>query len=158
METFVAAKIIIQHPYLDQVLLVQRERSGIKLFEPCGGRLEIDFSKKYAESLEKCAQREAMEELGVGIYDLEYMGSYAFFWTKRDNVCSVCVLFFAKTEFSGDIHRVADAECYPAYPKWVSADDLLSENARIDPAALGLKELIQKAALKVKNYTRIITT
>jgi ADP-ribose pyrophosphatase YjhB (NUDIX family) len=158
MKTFVAAKIIIQHPYLDQVLLVQRERSGVKLFEPCGGRLEIDFSKKYGENLEQCAQREAMEELGVGIYDLEYMGSYAFFWTKRDDVCSVCVLFLAKTEFSGDVHKVADAECFPAHPKWVSVDHLLSENAPIDPAPLGLKELMQKAALKVKNYTRIVPT
>lgn len=150
METFVAAKIMVQHPTLDQVLLVMRERSGIFYGEPCGGRVEIDWHQKRAETLEVCAQREAMEELGVEIYDLKYVGNYTFFWTKRENVCSICVLFTAKTHFTGEIKAVADEGCYPAYPQWIAMEDILSEKVLMDPTPLGLASLMQGAVLSLR--------
>ncbi len=59
---FPSAKVIIKHPTQpDKILLIKRNGH----YEPAGGKVEINFEKKMAESLEQCAIREAQEELGL---------------------------------------------------------------------------------------------
>lgn len=161
MTLFAAAKVIVTHPTHDQILLVKREKKGIFSYEPAGGRVEVDFDQKRAESLEECAQREIKEELGVHIDTLVYVGSYAFFWSKRENTCSICALFLAQMREGDEVNAIADEGCYPAYPEWVSPQAILEGKIHMDSAVAELPELMKKAVLmhlKTRDYTQLLGT
>ena len=153
MTIFAAAKVIVTHPHHDQILLVKREKKGIFSSEPAGGRVEVDFDQKWAESFEECAQREIKEELGVHIDTLVYVGSYSFFWSKRENTCSICALFLAHMRVGDKVNAIADEGCYPAYPEWVSAQAILEGQIPIDPSVAALPELMKKAVLMRSKIT-----
>ena len=147
MTIFAAAKVIVTHPHHDQILLVKREKKGIFSYEPAGGRVEVDFDQKCAETFEVCAHREIKEELGVHIDTLVYVGSYSFFWSKRENTCSICALFLAQMREGGEVNASTDEGCYPAYPEWISAQAILDGHVPFSPSAVGLPDLMKKAVL-----------
>lgn len=77
---FPAAKVIIRHPSdSNKILLVKRTIGKQISYEPAGGRININFQEKKAESLEECALREVREELGLIVKLERYIGSYYFF-------------------------------------------------------------------------------
>src|SRR5580692_4930153 len=89
-----SAKVIVRsHEKKDMLLLVKRTIYGKTYYEPAGGKVEVDFANKKAESLEECADREIKEELGVSINIKGYIGSYYFFWHIDLKKLSVCALF-----------------------------------------------------------------
>lgn len=91
---FPSAKILLKYPEDNtKILLVRRMINEKYFYEPAGGKVEIDFKNRKAESLEECAIREAKEELGVTVEINEYLGSYYFFWSIDPNKFSSCVVF-----------------------------------------------------------------
>lgn len=149
MELHVAAKVIVKHPDKDEFLLVKRnldEKSG---YEPAGGRVEIDFPNKLAENLETCAIREVYEELGVGIKNVKYMGSYYFFWTIKENACTVCAVFLATATSIDTVKSQGNETCGMIYPLWVKVDDILDNKIFIEKQHVGLADILKKAAIEV---------
>ena len=154
---FPAAKIILRHPSdRTKILLIKRTIHGIVYFEPAGGRVEVNFERKIAETLEECAIREAKEELGLTVTVDRYIGSYYFFWTIDPNKCSSCAVFIGtvidpnidnldvyidqiKTE--GFITNTDTNELH-FEPIWITLDDVLSQKVRINDTHVGLKEII----------------
>jgi 8-oxo-dGTP pyrophosphatase MutT (NUDIX family) len=139
---FPSAKVIIVHPHdAERILLV--ERNGY--YEPAGGKLEVDFTNKRAESLEACALREAQEELGVTITIERYVGNYYFFWSIDPRKFSSCTVFSATlvdevAAFSAN----ADSGEFNVYPAWITRRDILEGKIKIDPLFVGLHELLLK--------------
>lgn len=143
-----SAKIIIRHPTdSDKILLIKRKG----YYEPAGGKVEIDFEKNMAESLEQCAIREAQEELGLTVSIERYIGSYYFFWSIDVNKFSSCAVFIGDI-ISEDSAFVANADTceFTTEPAWVSVDDLLNKNAEIDPLYIGLESLLLNYCKQLK--------
>lgn len=145
---FPSAKVIIKHPtQSDKILLIKRNGH----YEPAGGKVEINFEKKIAESLEECAIREAQEELGITISIDQYIGSYYFFWSIAADKFSSCALFIG-TIVSQDPTFTANADTceFTAEPAWVSIDDLLNKKVEIDPLYIGLESLLLNYCKQLK--------
>ena len=135
-----AAKIIIRHPSdSEKILLIQRKG----YYEPAGGRIEIDFTKKIAETVEQCVIREAQEELGLTAAIDRYIGSYYFFWSIDATKASSCVVFDG-TIISQDPDFVTNADSHEVeiMPAWVSLNDIITKTAPIDPLFCGLEKLM----------------
>ena len=141
---FPSAKIIIKHPSDEnRILLIKRTVHGKQVYEPAGGKVEVNFENKSSESLEECAIREAREELGLTVTIDGYLGSYYFFWTIDPNKCSSCALFVGSivekdTQFSGN----TDLCELPFEPAWVSKEEIYSQSIPIDSSQMGLERLI----------------
>jgi NADH pyrophosphatase NudC (nudix superfamily) len=134
---------MIQHPQEDKILLVKRKIQDEWFYEPIGGRVEVDFLGKKAETLEECIQRESLEETGVEIQHLQYVGSYYFFWLHHPNTCSICALFFATVKGSFRAFKTVTQEaCGATYPVWVSLQDVMVQAIRFNPRHVGLERLI----------------
>lgn len=149
---FPSAKIIIRHPSDDnKILLIQRN----KYYEPAGGKVEIDFEKRTAESLEQCAIREANEELGLAVAIEQYIGSYYFFWSIDPNKCSSCVVFVG-TIVTQDPTFVANADTceFITEPAWVCVDDILNKTLSIDPLYIGLEDLMINYCRQLKMLSK----
>jgi 8-oxo-dGTP pyrophosphatase MutT (NUDIX family) len=137
---FPSAKIIIRHPYdINKILLIKRKNH----YEPAGGKIEIDFEKRTAESFEQCAVREAREELGLRVGIERYIGSYYFFWSIAPNKCSVSALFEGSI-ISRDVAFTANADTceFAIESAWVSVGDIVNKAAPIDPLYIGLEDLL----------------
>jgi NADH pyrophosphatase NudC (nudix superfamily) len=139
-----SAKIILKHPTdANKILLVRRDVRGKISYEPAGGKLEIDFLEKKAESLEECAVREAQEELGMTVKIERYLGSYYFFWTIDSSKCSSCVVFIGHI-VQEDKHFIKNADSceLPIEPAWVTRDDIVTKKTPIDECHVGLETII----------------
>lgn len=150
METYIASKVIIIHPEKDEILLVKRSMDQTSGYEAAGGRVEIDFKNKAAENLEECLIREAYEELGVEIENLKYQGSYYFFWTVKENACTVCAIFVAKAKDINLVKQKGFETGGNIYPIWVKIEDVLNEKILIEPQHVGLLKIIQDVANNAK--------
>jgi NADH pyrophosphatase NudC (nudix superfamily) len=153
MTLFTASKVIVTHPHHDRFLLLKQEKNGVFTYAPAGGRVEVDFDTKSAETLEVCAHREIKEELGISIDHLVYVGSYFFFWSKREHTCSICALFLAQMREGDKMNAIVDEGCYPGYPEWVCVDDILHGHLPLNPSAVGLPDLMKKAVLMCAEKT-----
>lgn len=145
---FPSAKVVIRHPSdTDKILLIKRNA----YYEPAGGKVEVDFEKKIAESLEQCAIREVQEELGLAVSIDYYLGSYYFFWSIAPNKCSSCAVFVG-TIVSQDPTFTANADTceLPMEPAWVSVSDILSKAVRVDPVYVGLENLLYNYCTQTK--------
>lgn len=144
---FPSAKIIVKDAHDDKkILLIKRTVEGVISYEPAGGRAEIDYDAFYAESLEECVKREALEELGVSVTIEGYVGSYTYFWPHDMGKCSSYAVFVGKVErrvenFMGN----GDKDCWPVEPAWVTYDDIIDNKININPTHKGLRELILKS-------------
>lgn len=141
---FPSAKIILRDPNdKTKILLIKRNINGHLAYEPAGGKIEVDFQNKRAESLEECALREAKEELGVSAQIDQYIGSYHFFWTIDPNKFSSCAVFIG-TIISQDQDFKSNADtCELAMePEWVSVEDIVSKKVSFESSYVGLQEII----------------
>ncbi len=141
---FPSAKIILRDPNdANKILLIKRNINGKIAYEPAGGKLEVDFKNKRAESLEECALREAKEELGVCAKIDKYIGSYHFFWTIDPDKFSSCAVFIG-TIISRDNDFKANADTceLSIEPAWVDVSDIVSSKIEFEPSYVGLKETI----------------
>lgn len=145
IEKFFASKIIILHPTEDKILLVSRVIDGNVVFEPAGGRLDIDFDQNIAETFEECAIREAKEELNLDIKLGAYLGNYHFFWKCAPNTqaFTICNVYLAESlsDFK-DINVVGDLESSPVYPEWVLCESILLGKIPFDDSCVGLQDII----------------
>lgn len=139
---YCASKVILVDPNVpDKFLLVYRNGG----YEAAGGRIEVDFNNQIAEDFETCAKREIKEEVGLDVELTNYVGSYSFFWTRKDNCCSCCVVFLGiikggtiSTENLGESEKGLE-------PKWVNVDDILNERIDIRDTHAGLRPLLLRA-------------
>jgi 8-oxo-dGTP pyrophosphatase MutT (NUDIX family) len=149
---FPSSKVIIRHPSdINKILLVRRNVGGAIYYEPAGGKVEVDFEKRIAESLEECAIREAQEELGVTVELEKYVGSYYFFWIIAPNKCSSCAVFIGKI-LNEDLtfHGNKDACELAIEPVWVTIGEVLEKKIPIDPSYVGLENLLMNCCRKIK--------
>lgn len=121
----------------NKVLLGKRTITGG--YEPLGGTLESN------ETPEEALHREIMEEAGLSIRILSYVGSYRFYWYTNPSNCTICMLF-----------RCAAMQCFPdrlesmiqevneleIIPEWVPISSL--PNLSIHPLQNEFKELLLK--------------
>lgn len=151
MELHVASKVIIAHPDKDEILLIKRSMDHAAGYEAAGGRVEIDFNSKKAENLEQCIIREAHEELGVQIESLIYKGSYYFFWTIKENACSICAVFLAKVSSIEVVKKVGFESCGNIYPVWVKIEEILNDQIFIEKQHVGLSNIIKDVAIDIRS-------
>jgi 8-oxo-dGTP pyrophosphatase MutT (NUDIX family) len=133
---FPSAKVIIVHPENpERILLIKRNG----YYEPVGGKLEVDFGAKKAESLESCTVREAKEELGIDIKIEGYVGSYYFFWSIDPSKFSSCAVFAGKL-LAQDATFISNADTgeFEVLPAWVTRSDIRQQKMVIDPLFVGL--------------------
>lgn len=141
---FPSAKIILKHPKdKHKILLVKRKINGNYAYEPAGGKIEVDFKNKRAETLEECALREAKEELGVSASIEKYIGSYHFFWSIDPNKFSSCAVFIG-TILSEDenFEKNADTCELTIEPAWVNVQDIISKKITFESSYVGLQDII----------------
>jgi NADH pyrophosphatase NudC (nudix superfamily) len=139
-----SAKAVVYDPHNPEMLLLAM-RNGH--YEPAGGKLNISFVGKKAESFEECAIREAHEELGAEIVIKNYIGSYNFFWTINVNCMSACVVFSAVLiKLDDNFSENKDCEEFPVKPVWVHAQDIVNGNISIDRQFIGLESLMKRFA------------
>jgi NADH pyrophosphatase NudC (nudix superfamily) len=132
------------------MLLIYREVNGTAGYEAAGGRVEVNFESKSAETFEACAIREIKEEIGVDVKLLSYLGSYTFFWDMTDNTCSVCVVFLGEI-IGGTIKNENVDPNEIAYDiRWVKILDVLNGNIPVRAGLVGLKPLLVKSANIIK--------
>lgn len=145
---FPSAKIIIKDSTNNQNLLLIKRNGYV---EPAGGKVEIDFKKRTAETLEQCAVREAREELGVEVEIEGYLGSYYFFWSIDPSRCSICVVFIGNIISTNPLFTTNTDSCeFATEPVWVSIDDVLSKKVQVDPLYKGLEELMLAYCYQLK--------
>jgi NADH pyrophosphatase NudC (nudix superfamily) len=142
---FPAAKVIIRDAHdPHRILLVKRTfANGTVFYEPAGGRLEVDVVNQRAESLEECARREVLEEMGLHIQLERYVGSYYFFWSKDPTKGCSCAVFVgtiasSETTFTGN----PDTTEEPLEPVWVTRDEIVSKAVPLPPVLVGLESVI----------------
>lgn len=146
-----AAKVVLIDPLqLDKMLLIYRAINGTAGYEAAGGRVEVNFQSKSAETFEECAIREIKEEIGVDIKLISYLGSYTFFWDIKDNTCSSCVVFLGEI-MSGAINNENSDLTEIAYEiRWVRISDVLNGCIPVRASHSGLKPLLIKSAEIIK--------
>lgn len=146
-----AAKVVLIDPLqLDKMLLIYREINGTAGYEAAGGRVEVNFQSKSAETFEECAIREIKEEIGVDVKLISYLGSYTFFWDVKDNTCSNCVVFLGEV-IGGAINNENSDLTEIAYEiRWVGISDVLNGCVPVRDSHSGLKLLLIKAAKIIK--------
>ena len=154
---FPSSKVIIRHPSdANKILLVKRHVRGAIYYEPAGGKVEIDFEKRVAESLEECAIREAKEELGLTVGIDGYLGSYYFFWVIAPKKCSSCAVFIGKILDEDLTFSVnADACELTIEPAWVTVDEILEKQIPIDPSYVGLENLLMNCCRQIKEANNL---
>jgi 8-oxo-dGTP pyrophosphatase MutT (NUDIX family) len=141
-----SAKVIVKSKdNNDMILLVKRTVNNKTYYEPAGGKVDANFQTRIAESLEECARREILEELGVAVDIQNYIGSYYFFWHIDPCKLSVCALFegtilhidpqFSTNKDSCELH---------IEPGWVSIESILNGSVAIDSTYVGLEEIMKR--------------
>jgi 8-oxo-dGTP pyrophosphatase MutT (NUDIX family) len=140
----ICGKVILKHKdYDDSVLILKRP--AYDCYEPIGGRLEIDFENQKSETIEDCIQRECLEEVGLSIENLTYIGSYNYFWEKNGHY-NFCLLYTAFINSSLENLKKEDGfgKCL-TISEWVLKKDLLSnDRVKFNPTHFGLNCLIEK--------------
>ncbi|MBY0264148.1 MAG: NUDIX hydrolase [Holosporales bacterium] len=146
--SYLAAKVLLQHPYEASFLLANRQIGDTFGFEVPGGRVNIDFKNKKTETLEECALREGEEELGLKLRLQDYLGSYPFFWESQANTCTHCVVYLAGLDPSCDLTQmqpIGDTDGNPIRPEWVPMSKILSREITIRDNHQGLWPILEKA-------------
>lgn len=145
-----AAKVVlIDRANPGKLLLIYREVNGHGGYEAAGGRIEVNFNDKSAETFEMCALREIKEEVGVDAKILEYLGSYTFFWDLRENTCSSCVVFLGEI-IGGEISSSnLDKSEFAHETKWVDINDIKNNKIPLRDNHIGLHEILIKAVNSV---------
>lgn len=155
-----SAKVVLHDP-LDErrIYLLRREVRGVCCYEPAGGKIEVSWSQRKAESLEECAKREAQEEMGVEVSIDHYIGSYYFFWSIEHKAFSSCALFSGQI-ISKDPNWVNNYDTceLPSFPESVLIDDVIEGKIAIDPIFIGLKGILVSYLENFKIEREIITT
>jgi len=140
-----SAKIILRLPQDNKILLLARTIAGETALEPAGGKVEVNFEKRSSESFEECIIREVREELKIETKVTHYIGSYYFFWSSKNNVCSNCVLFLGDI-IAGTVNSVQQEECGQLSLAWATIEQLKQKKIPIRAYHVGLEELLVKAA------------
>lgn len=96
---------------IDRVLLMRKKRGvGAGLYNGPGGKVEP------GETPRECAVREAREELGIEVHDLEKVGELEFaFGGEPTFFCHV----YRSADFTGPAEETPEAD-----PAWFDVDDL----------------------------------
>lgn len=143
---FPSAKIILFHPKnKNKVLLIKRTINDQIVYEPAGGKIEVDFKNKKAESLEECAIREAKEELGVSAKIDRYIGSYYFFWNLDPMKFSSCAVFVGTIISQDNLFKNNIDSCeLPTEPQWINVKDILEKKIQFSQSYIGLQDLMIK--------------
>lgn len=69
--------------------IILGKRTITQSYEPLGGTLQ------YTENFEEALHREILEEAGIKIEILDYIGSYKFEWYTQPKNTTICVLYSA---------------------------------------------------------------
>jgi len=144
-----SAKVVLRSVVDNRVLLLSRTIEGISALEPAGGKVDADFQNRISESFEQCAIREIREELGLEIKITNYLGSYYFFWSSKNNACSHCVLFLADI-VEGTVDSVQQEACGILAPVWVTLAEMKQKKIPVKEYHVGLADLLVKAAYTIE--------
>lgn len=143
-QQYASAKVLLRSNIDNRLLMLSRNIDGLIGYEPAGGKVEIDFKLKISETFEQCAIREIREELNIESKITHYVGSYYYFWSIRENVCSQCILFLGDI-ISGEVTTAAQEACGILSPVWVSMDDIKGRKIPVRNYHIGLEDLLVKA-------------
>lgn len=110
------------------------------------------FATPDSTSFEEDARREVMEETGVSVDDITYIGSATINdWRYKKETDKIKTLFFIATYQYGPTKANDDI----AYVEWVSLVDLMMGRIKIMPEHQILVELLKKHASQVTNNCTI---
>jgi len=85
----VAAAVAVILQYEDKVILIRRSE------EPCKGKLDLPGGfVDPKETVEDAGKREIEEELGIGVNNLRYLGSYPNIYEYKGVPYNTCDIFF----------------------------------------------------------------
>lgn len=108
------------------------KRSITQSYEPLGGTLQG------TENFEQALHREIMEEAGIEIEILGYIGSYKFQWYTNTQNHTICVLFSALTLQKPN--KQSNPNEIEIIPQWINIDDI--EKIPIHPLQKEFKKLL----------------
>lgn len=144
MQINICGKIILMHEDKpNEILLLKKPHWN--LYEPVGGRLEVDFENKVSENIETCIIRECLEEINAEIKIESYLGNYHYFWTTDKKKYSFCLLFSGI--IISDIKNLklqdGSGACRTEV-EWTNKNQIKEQNIPFSENHIGLKELIYK--------------
>ncbi len=104
-----------------KVLLGMKKRGfGMGKWNGFGGKVEI------SESIEEAARREVLEEVGIGVDNIEKLGVLDFSWQGKEQDILEVNIFKAK-DFSGEPSETEEMK-----PQWFSVNEIPYEKMWAD--------------------------
>lgn len=125
----------------DRVLLVRKPKE-------VGLRFVGGFSDVHSNSFEHDAKREVLEETGVEVDDLQYLGSFNIHdWRMKKDKDQIRTLFYVASYIYGIVKAEDDVE----EARWVSFSDVLTDNVNMVPEHEQLYIVLKSHIGKIKN-------
>lgn len=142
MQINICGKIILMHKDKPNEILFLKKPHW-NLYEPVGGRLEIDFENMRSENIETCLIRECLEEINAEIRIESYLGNYNYFWTTDKKKYSFCLLFYG-TIISDlkDLKLQDGSGTCKTEVEWINKNQIKEYNLPFNDNHIGLKELV----------------
>ena len=113
-EPILIVDICIRHPETNKFLVVTNKRYGG--FTTPGGKIDKDEEPRLA------AARELMEETGLEVRNLQYVGDFEFVWDLEGHESKLLVVYQFLSDLDGQKPREVEKGTRPF---WVEREELL---------------------------------